>query len=209
MPGQIYVRRETVAVQRGTEGHFRLRGSRMNNSPISPAEPYFDVSGNRLRQGVSPHAVGVPAALRTSLGLPSRAGPRVTPLTDAETATACLELHSGSAIINIQVAVDLPSFTESSGYTIVGVSFSGDIYTGPEFSPWEVTSGYMGGTLLIEAEQGQVIIKPGETEPAVAESIIILGFFRNPITYPGIFGYNGYIFEYTHKTLFKGWQACS
>jgi hypothetical protein len=66
-----------------------------------------------------------------------------------------------------------------------------------------------GRPLLIEAEQGQVVIKPGETEPAVAESIIILGFFRNPITYPGIYGYNGYIFEYNHKTLFKGWQACS
>lgn len=180
----------------------------MSSSPISPAEPYFDVSGNRVRQGVSPHAVGVPEALRASLGLPSHAGPRVTPLRDAETATACLELHSGLAIINIQVTVDLPSFTESNGYTIVGVSFSGDIYTGPEFSPWEVTYGYIGDSLLIEAEQGQVVIKPGETEPAVAESIIILGFFKSPITYPGIFGYNGDIFEFSHKTLFKGWQAC-
>jgi hypothetical protein len=183
----------------------------MNSSPNSPAEAYFDVSGKRIRKGVSPNAVGVPETLRKSLGLPPRAGPRVTPLTDSETATACLELHSGSSVINIQVTVDLTSYGENNppSYSILEVFFSGDIYTGPEPLTWLVNQGYMGGVLFIEAQQQAVVINPGEAELGVAESIVILGYIRDPVSYIGIFGYDGDIFEFTHTTLFKGWQACS
>jgi len=181
--------------------------------PDTASAAYFDTSGRRVRQGVAPHAIGVPATLRAALRIPAQPQAGVRELTLPETATACLELHSGPAVINIQVTADVTSYTHDSPYTILEASFSGDICTGPEATQWQVTDGYIGETfMLLAAERVSPTNAAQEAESVVgscAQSIIILGIYKNPSSYPGIFGFNGEIFSFSHTTLFKGWQACS
>jgi hypothetical protein len=44
-----------------------------------------------------------------------------------------------------------------------------------------------------------------------AQDIVILGFYtKNPLTYPGIYGFGGDIFAWPQQTtVFKGWDVCS
>jgi len=66
--------------------------------------------------------------------------------------------------------------------------------------------------MLLAAERVSPTNAAQEAESVVgscAQSIIILGIYKNPSSYPGIFGFNGEIFSFSHTTLFKGWQACS
>ena len=181
--------------------------------PDTVSEAYFDTSGKRVKEGVAPHAIGVPAALRAALRIPARPQAGITELTPPETATACLELHSGPAVINIQVNADVTSYTHDSPYRILEASFRGDICTGPEVTQWQVTDGYIGESfLLLAAERVPPTNEARDAELAVgscAQSIIILGIYKNPSSYPGIFGFNGELFSFSHTTLFKGWQACS
>jgi hypothetical protein len=181
--------------------------------PDISSEAYFDRSGRKIKEGRLPRGTGVPASLRAALGIPTQPKRRAEAFTSLETASACLELHSGSTVINIQLTVDVTSISDPPSYTILGVSFSGDICSGPLVTQWRVINGYIGEVLLLEAEQEPLSNEPAVAELAVgscAQEITIIGFYKNPSTYPGIYGFGGSIFGWPqHTTLFKGWQACS
>jgi hypothetical protein len=181
-----------------------------------PSEAYFDTSGKKIKEGPAPHAIGMPAALLAALGIPTEAPRHLKDFTASETATACLELHSGPTVINIQITADLTYHSQTSPYTILGASFGGDICTspGPGATQWQVNLGYIGRPwLFLFAQRVPPGNAPQEAAMAVgtcADGISIIGGYKEPSTYTGIYGFLGEsIWSHDHTTLFKGWQPCS
>jgi hypothetical protein len=181
----------------------------MDDQPVGPGAALFDTSGRRIKDGVVQHEAGLPAALRAAFD-PAEAGLVPAAPAEAETATACFELHSGPSVIQIQVTADLLT---NNPYNVLGGTLTGDICTGPGPGlPWQVTFGQFGESLRIFGERAPV--DPSESAEAevvgsCANFIAILGFYRTPDSYPGVFGFNGALLDFYHNTLFKGWQACS
>jgi hypothetical protein len=181
--------------------------------PDSPREAYFDRSGRKIKEGRPPPVIGLPPGLRAAFGIPTESQRRAEEFTASEIATACLELHSGSTVIGIQITVDA-TYSQSAGYRILRVSFSGDFITQPQIMQWQVMEGHIGnGAFFLWAQQVPPTNAPPHLEMAVgsyAQNILILGFSKDPSTYPGIYGFDGSIFDFPHHTtLFKGWEACS
>lgn len=190
----------------------------------------FDTASRRIADCSPQQLATVPSEVWATSGLPAEARNAVLGFPDqpaaaapaAETATALFELHSGSTVIKIELEVDL---TVNNPYGAVGGSVTGVPSTSPEFEPWAVTSGTVGisGQMTANslAAQSMVVIAErthlGSTEStATAEglnagpsSLIMIGFGRPPDTYPGIWGYDGSLFEFFHDTLFLGWQPSS
>lgn len=135
-------------------------------------------------------------------------------------ATACFEMHSVSTVIQIQVTVVLRT---NSPYTVLGGSLSGDLVD-PVARSWAVTGsfGITGELTSAEGLATDSLTLRAEVEPVVGDpeavqggiqSLIILGWLRPPLAYPGIWGVDGELDPFSPafycNTLFKGWQPCS
>jgi hypothetical protein len=190
----------------------------------------FDTASRRIADCSRQQLAAVPSEVWATSGLPADARNAVLGFPDrsvaagpeTETAIALFDLHSGSTVIKIELEVDL---TVSNPYVAVGGTVTGVPSMSPEFEPWAVTSGSVGisGQMTANSLAGQSMLVVaerthlGSTEnTATAEalnvgpsSLIMIGFGRPPDTYPGIWGYDGFLFEFFHDTLFLGWQPSS
>ncbi len=172
--------------------------------------------------GGAHQVLAIPAEVRRALAIPEvfaslDGGP------GDYAATACFEMHSLSTVIQIQVTVDLRT---NSPYTVLGGSLSGDLI-GPLARSWAVTGsfgitgeltsaeGLATDSLTLRAEVDPVVPSEPQAEAVHGgiQSLIILGWLRPPLAYPGIWGVDGQLDPFSPAfyctTLFKGWQPCS
>jgi len=126
--------------------------------------------------------------------LGTRPAPSLVPL--AANASACFQLNSGSGTTwFVNASVDLNAYP----YAILGGSISGTICDSPN---WTLTGGSVGASLTIN----------GSHTGAVAScvgTVAIVGSFGPPDSYPGTYGFDGANNQFTHRTLFLGYnRAC-
>jgi hypothetical protein len=178
------------------------------------------------------------AEVRAALGLPAEAGSAESLPAAGQIATACFELHLGpetgalvskteaaqlpvpppQVVIPFQVTVDLAT----TPYTVLSGTF---IFDSTEVTGWQITQGQFGiastltspsvlltDMLYIVGEflpigTGDVEAEPGDSA-SPAPWVVILGWIRPPLSYPGYFLNSGGGL-YIRNTLFRGWQACS
>ena len=109
------------------------------------------------------------------------------PLTGPTPTTACLQLHAGAAVFNVNVTINPDVFP----YTVTGGSISGNICG----APWTVTGGTLGATLSINGQRNPPVT-------GCATTISVQGGFANPTSYIGTYGFNGSSTMFNHHTLF-------
>jgi hypothetical protein len=129
------------------------------------------------------------------------------------TATACLELHGigqgGAVVFKIEVKVNPNSYP----FLILGGKIGGDICN-VLTTQWVVTGGSLGSNLVIEAKRVRPSNAPPEAALAASQgncatTLSVVGFFHAPNSYAGTYGTNGSNSDFSHTTLFKGWDACA
>jgi hypothetical protein len=105
------------------------------------------------------------------------------------TAHACLEFYnSPTNTWKIDVTFNPLSYP----YVITGGTIKGTICGSPN---WVVTGGSMGGSLLVNAN------RTGAPAPC-ANTVTIVGTFRNPSSYAGTYGFDGQSTSFTHTSLY-------
>ena len=122
-----------------------------------------------------------------NVGAPQSAAP----LTSPPPATACLQLHAGAAVFNLNVTINPDVFP----YTVTGGSITGNICG----APWAITGGSLGATLSINGQRNP-------PASGCASTISIAGGFANPTSYIGTYGFNGSNTAFNHRTLFLGFE---
>jgi len=152
------------------------------------ARTFFDASGTKVKDQAT-HQAALLAAVRT--------------------ATACLELHAGPTVFQIQLVVNPNTYP----FLVLAGSIGGDICTHPG-TGWQVTGGSFGPNLVIAATRGPLSNAPANAASLIGDrgcgrSIGIVGFFQAPDSYAGTYGFEGLNNEFSHTTLFKGWQPCA
>ncbi len=151
---------------------------------------FFDASGRQVIDQAAHQAARMPAG----------------------TATACLELHGvgqgGAVVFKIEVKVNPNSYP----FLILGGKIGGDICN-VLTTQWVVTGGSLGSNLVIEAKR----VRPSNAPPNAAlvagesncaTTLSVIGFFQAPNSYAGTYGSDGSNSDFSHTTLFKGWDAC-
>jgi hypothetical protein len=104
-------------------------------------------------------------------------------------ARACLELHNGPSVTwNIDVTFNANTYP----YAITGGTIKGTICGSPN---WVVTGGSMGSNLIINAK------RTGGAS-SCANTVSIVGSFRNPPSYAGTYGFDGSSTSFPHTTLY-------
>jgi|SRR3954451_9681721 len=160
----------------------------MEPNSTAAASVFFDASGAQVADQAAHAAARVPAGLRP--------------------ATACLELHAAGVVFKIQVIVNPNAYP----FLIVGGAITGDICNGLT-THWVVSGGSFGSNLVIEAKRVPLANAPAAIGSVAgsgdcATSMSIVGSYRAPDSYAGTYGTNGSSAEFSHTTLFKGWNAC-
>jgi hypothetical protein len=148
---------------------------------------FFDAYGRRVKDHAAHQAARISAA--------------------AGTATACLELHAAGVVFKIEVKVNPSSYP----FLILGGSIRGDICNDLG-TQWEVTGGSLGSNLIVHAQRLPLPVAPSTAALAAsscATSISVIGNFHTPSSYAGTYGFGGSSSDFSHTTLFKGWNACS
>jgi hypothetical protein len=112
----------------------------------------------------------------------------------AATSQACLTLHNGPGV-TFQIRVTFNPNTYP--YPVTGGTISGSICGSPN---WAVTGGSIGNSLVINARRTS-----GGAD--CANTVTIVGNFRNPSSYAGTYGFNGSSTPFPHATLFS-YGAC-
>jgi hypothetical protein len=130
---------------------------------------------------------------------------------EISTATACLELHGtghgGSVIFDILLIVNPHTYP----FQILEGTISRDICNAP-FTQWVVTGGSFGPSLFIDARRIPFELEPAAIGPIndnnCAKTMRIIGSFQVPNSYMGTYGTEGSSTDFSHTTLFKGWNTC-
>jgi hypothetical protein len=113
------------------------------------------------------------------------------PLTTQPPTTACLQLHAGTAVFNLNVTINPDVFP----YTVTGGSITGNICG----APWAITGGTLGASLSVNGQRNP-------PASGCASTISIAGGFANPTSYIGTYGFNGSNTMFNHRTLFLGFE---
>ncbi|MES5822761.1 hypothetical protein [Streptomyces sp. RG80] len=106
---------------------------------------------------------------------------------EAFATTAKLELHNGSATFALEVKYNPNTYP----YVVIG----GQITSGICGAPWDITGGFMGQTIRIDAK------RPVD-DGRCARTITIVGEFQNPPAYRGTYGFNGATSSFKHTTVY-------
>ncbi len=110
----------------------------------------------------------------------------------AGAATACLELRNGVVSFIIEVNVDPNTYP----FVISG----GTIKSGICGAPWNVTGGFLGTNLRVDATR--------QGTGSCANTIIVVGEQQFPPSWRGTYGFDGQSSSFKHSTLFHGWDPC-
>ncbi|HET9657947.1 MAG TPA: hypothetical protein VFP72_21525 [Kineosporiaceae bacterium] len=117
---------------------------------------------------------------------------------DAATATpqagqayATVELRNGVVSFVIELTLDPNTYP----FMITG----GTIVSGICGAPWNVTTGYLGATMLIEATR--------HGQGNCANKITVVGEQISPPAWRGTYGFDGQSSTFRHTTLFRTWHT--
>lgn len=110
----------------------------------------------------------------------------------AGVAAACLELRNGAVSFIIEVNIDPNTYP----FVISG----GTIKSGICGAPWNVTAGFLGTNLRVDATR--------QGTGSCADTIIIVGEQQFPPSWRGTYGFDGQSSSFKHSTLFHGWSPC-
>jgi hypothetical protein len=140
----------------------------------------------RRQKGAAPaehrfhNAQGAEVKTRDEAFAPQR---EVSP--EAVSTTAKLELHNEAAVTwQLEVQYNPNTYP----YVIIGGHITGTISGGP----WNITGGFMGETIRLDAKRTS-----GGTE-----TVTIVGEFHNPPAYRGTYGFNGDTSSFKHTTVY-------
>lgn len=103
---------------------------------------------------------------------------------EAVSATAKLELHNG-ATVTWELEVKYNPNTHP--YVVLGGQITGTIAS----PPWNITGGFIGDTIRLDAKQHN-----GTT------TVTIVGEYQNPPAYRGTYGFNGATSSFKHTTVY-------
>jgi hypothetical protein len=104
----------------------------------------------------------------------------------AATTTASFTLHNGAVTFELEVVYNPNSYPH--------VISGGKIKSGICGAPWNITAGFFGDNLRLDA------IRAGAG--SCANSITILGEFQHPAAYRGTYGFNGATSSFKHTTIY-------
>ena len=159
-------------------------------------------SGQELLQTAPQPLQGAPTPAPVSPGPASHVDPHgflvapgaaplaVAPLAAAPT-TACLQLHLGATVFNFRVSLNPDAYP----YPITGGTITGSICG----APWVVTGGSLGSALQINGQKSPPV-------SGCAQKISVVGNFAPPAGYNGTYGFDGSSTQFTHHTLFLGYD---
>ncbi|MET8245462.1 hypothetical protein ABZV31_14260 [Streptomyces sp. NPDC005202] len=105
---------------------------------------------------------------------------------EAVSSTAKLELHNGAVTFGIEVKYN----PNTHPYVVLG----GRITSGICGAPWDITGGFVGDTIRLDARRTE--------SGSCADTITIVGEFQNPPAYRGTYGFNGATSSFKHTTVY-------
>ena len=106
----------------------------------------------------------------------------------AVSTTTRLTLHNASVTFEIEAEIDPNTYP----FSLKG----GRITSGICGAPWDITGGFLGDDLRLEASR--------EGEGSCADTIIVVGEFVRPGAYRGSYGFDGTSSSFRHTTLYHG-----
>jgi hypothetical protein len=110
------------------------------------------------------------------------------------------------------VEIQLILRPETYPFVVLDGRINGDICSAINMG-WRVTTGSVGTDLVLHAELtplagGTAEMVTGVSD-CVSETLDVSGTFQVPDSYVGAYSFDGFASDFSHVTLFKGWQACS
>ncbi|MFI1167878.1 hypothetical protein ACH4UM_30845 [Streptomyces sp. NPDC020801] len=106
--------------------------------------------------------------------------------TEALSTTARLQLHNGAVTFDMEVRFDPNTYP----YVVLG----GQITSGICGAPWDITGGFVGDTIRLDAKRSGT--------GSCADTITIVGEYQNPPAYRGTYGFNGAASSFKHTTVY-------
>ncbi|MEV6511448.1 hypothetical protein [Streptomyces sp. NPDC051642] len=105
---------------------------------------------------------------------------------EAVSASARLELHNGSMTFAIEVKYNPGTYP----HVVTG----GRITSGISGAPWDITGGFMGETIRLDAKR--------TGQGSHAHAMTLVGEFQNPPAYRGTYGFDGDSSSFRHTTSY-------
>ncbi|MEV7339882.1 hypothetical protein [Streptomyces sp. NPDC093544] len=100
---------------------------------------------------------------------------------------AKLELHNGAVTFAIEVRYNPNTYP----HVVTG----GKITSGISDAPWDLTGGFIGETIRLDAKRSG--------QGSSATTITIVGEFQNPSAYRGTYGFDGASSSFKHTTRYQ------
>ncbi|WP_329278530.1 hypothetical protein [Streptomyces sp. NBC_01451] len=107
---------------------------------------------------------------------------------EALATSAKLELHNGAAVTwQLEVKYNPNTYP----YVVVGGRITGTICG----STWNITGGFMGQTIRLDATNAS-------SGGSCAATLTLIGEYQNPPAYRGTYGFNGATSSFKHTTIY-------
>jgi hypothetical protein len=107
---------------------------------------------------------------------------------EAVTAITKLTLHNGVVTFEIEAQINPNTYP----FVLTG----GQITSGICGAPWNITGGYLGDDMRLDAARAG--------SGSCADTITVVGEFVNPGAYRGTYGFNGTSSSFHHTTMYHG-----
>jgi len=105
---------------------------------------------------------------------------------EAVSTSAKLELHNGTVTFAIEVKYNPNTYP----HVVTG----GQITSGISGAPWDITGGFVGETIRLDAKRSG--------QGSHANTMTLVGEFQNPPAYRGTYGFNGATSSFKHTTRY-------
>lgn len=99
-----------------------------------------------------------------------------------------LTLHNAAVTFEMEIEIDPNTYP----FSLTG----GRITAGICGAPWDITGGFLGDDLLVQAARTGA--------GSCADTITVVGEFVRPGAYRGTYGFNGTSSSFRHTTLYRG-----
>ncbi|MGP3983620.1 hypothetical protein [Streptomyces sp. KR80] len=106
---------------------------------------------------------------------------------EAVTATLALELHNGT----VTFAMEVKYAPNTYPFVVTG----GTIRSGICGAPWQITGGFLGDTLRLDAKR--------QGTGNCANKITVVGEYQNPPSWRGTYGFDGAASSFKHTTMYQ------
>ncbi|MFE7122314.1 hypothetical protein ACFU99_43500 [Streptomyces sp. NPDC057654] len=144
-------------------------------------------SQKKKGQGSSEHRFVNPMGAEVKTRDEAFAAPSMDVSAEALTTTAKLTLHNGAVTFAMEVQYNPNTYPH--------VVSGGRITSGICGAPWDITGGYVGQQIRLDAKRAG--------QGSCANTITIVGEFQNPPAYRGTYGFDGASSSFKHTTRYE------